>query len=152
MEGRGVTQDYTKALQYYQQSAELGNIKAFNSIGILYEEGREIGQNFQKGADFNDAASMTNLGILYLEGRGVEQDLTIAKKYFQKESDLEYPKTFVKLGNLYEKGKSDNQDLSKALNCYQRAAELTQIGQPLFGWKRREAGFHKSAKMLQTGC
>ncbi|WP_162983264.1 tetratricopeptide repeat protein, partial [Helicobacter mehlei] len=59
--GKGVEQDYSKALQYYQKAAEMGN-----------------------------AFSYYNLGVMYKKGYGVGQDKEMADQYFKKACDLGY--------------------------------------------------------------
>lgn len=56
--GRGVRQDYTKAVQWYRKAAEQGNAKA-----------------------------QYNLGLMYANGKGARQNLVIAKEWFGKACD-----------------------------------------------------------------
>ncbi len=56
--GRGVRQDYTKAVQWYRKAAEQGNVEAQH-----------------------------NLGAVYANGQGVRRDHKIAKEWFGKACD-----------------------------------------------------------------
>ncbi len=56
--GRGVRQDYTKAVQWYRKAAEQGNVEAQH-----------------------------NLGAVYVNGQGVHQDHKIAKEWYKKACD-----------------------------------------------------------------
>ena len=56
--GRGVRQDYTKAVQWYRKAAEQGNVEAQH-----------------------------NLGAVYVNGQGVRQDHKIAKEWYKKACD-----------------------------------------------------------------
>ena len=42
---KGCVQNYTKAFQWYTQSADLGNSDAMNNLGICYEDGQGCVQN-----------------------------------------------------------------------------------------------------------
>ena len=79
--GDRVTQDYSKAREFYQKAADQGSVAAMYNLALLYEQGRggpedyvKADEWYQKGADRGDADSMNRLGILYEEGKGVTQD------------------------------------------------------------------------------
>ena len=44
-DGLGVTQDYTKTVQWHQLAAEQGDVDAQNNLGFLYAQGRGVGQD-----------------------------------------------------------------------------------------------------------
>ena len=56
--GKGVVQDYARAMEWYMKAAEQGY-----------------------------ATGQTNIGKLYYFGLGVNRDLQVAKKWFQKAAD-----------------------------------------------------------------
>ena len=43
--GRGVRQDYTKAVQWYRKAAEQGQAEAQYNLGVMYEEGQGVSTN-----------------------------------------------------------------------------------------------------------
>ena len=43
--GRGVRQDYTKAVQWYRKAAEQGNVEAQHNLGAVYVNGQGVHQN-----------------------------------------------------------------------------------------------------------
>ncbi|WP_121021559.1 tetratricopeptide repeat protein [Helicobacter vulpis] len=45
-------------------------------------------QYLQKAADMGDALAYTNLGVMYAKGKGVGQDKEMARRYFEKACDL----------------------------------------------------------------
>lgn len=54
-------QDYIKAMEYYEKSAELGNITAMNQIGYMYGKGNGVEKDrvkslewYEKAADLGD--------------------------------------------------------------------------------------------------
>src|ERR1700740_1574553 len=44
--GRGVPQDYAKAMGWYRQAAAQGNLWAINNIGRLYQNGLGVSQDY----------------------------------------------------------------------------------------------------------
>jgi hypothetical protein len=46
--GRGVAQDYSKAVYWYTKSAEQGNKDAQNNLGACYKNGRGVAQDYSK--------------------------------------------------------------------------------------------------------
>lgn len=87
-------QDYAQAIQWYQKSADQGNIYSQNNLGIMYKTGQGVRQDyakaldlFKKAADQDSADSQFNLGIMYYKGEGVRQNEAIAKEFFGKACD-----------------------------------------------------------------
>jgi putative phage-type endonuclease len=57
LNGRGVSQDYKKAVEWYRQAAELGHAESQFMLGVAYRDGKGVNQNFSKAyAWFNLAA------------------------------------------------------------------------------------------------
>ena len=44
--GRGVRQDYTKAVQWYRKAAEQGDAKAQSNLGVMYDNGQGVRQDY----------------------------------------------------------------------------------------------------------
>ncbi len=70
-EGRGVTQDFTRASELYQQAADLGFVDAKFNLGDLYERGRGVIQDFNRAAELfqqvaetGDAAAKWRLAVV----------------------------------------------------------------------------------------
>ena len=89
--GRGVTQNYTKAVMWYRRAAEQGHVGAQNNLGHMYEKGygvswdyAEAAKWYSKAAEQGDALAQCNLGLLYERGYGVHLSLTIASKWYEK--------------------------------------------------------------------
>ena len=99
MYGRGVDQDYTEAIKWFAKSAELGDARAMNNLGIMFMYGRGVKQDyteaikwFAKSAELGDSDAMYCLGLMYHDGLGVKQDYTEAIKWYEEA---------VKAGNKY---------------------------------------------------
>ena len=83
--GRGVTQNYTVAVQWYRLSAALGFADAQYNLGVMYAKGQGVSQDYveaanwyRRAAEQNDGISQSTLGIMYTKGYGVPQDFVRA--------------------------------------------------------------------------
>ena len=79
--GTGAVQDDARAVELYQQAANMGYARAMHNLGFMYSEGRGVEQDEFKAVDYYRAAlaqsylpAVTSLGIAYAEGRGVTQE------------------------------------------------------------------------------
>ncbi len=98
--GKGISQDYQKALYHYKKAADLGNSNACNNLGFMYQFGHGIKKDcytardyYQKGADLGNAMACNNLGDCYEYGGGglllgLKTDKYKALKYYKKACDL----------------------------------------------------------------
>src|SRR4030065_319877 len=50
--GRGVPQDYTKALKWYRSAAEHGIPEAQHNLGLMYYQGQGVPQNYAEAAQW----------------------------------------------------------------------------------------------------
>lgn len=87
--GRGVPQDYAKALKWYRLAAEQGHAFAPYNLGVMYERGEGVPQDYgkavkwyRKAAEQGDASAQNNLGIMYRNGKGVPQDNVLAHMWW----------------------------------------------------------------------
>jgi TPR repeat protein len=92
--GRGVTQDYVKAREWYEKAAAKDNATAMFNLGWLYDNGQGVTQDYvkarewyEKAAAKDKASAMVNLGWLYENGRGVTQDYIKAREWYEKAAD-----------------------------------------------------------------
>ncbi|HHF3816987.1 TPA: tetratricopeptide repeat protein, partial [Haemophilus influenzae] len=79
--GRGVKQDYFKAVNWYRKAAEQGHADAQLNLGYMYEKGRGVKQDdfeavkwYRQAAEQGHADAQFNLGNMYAKGLGVKQD------------------------------------------------------------------------------
>jgi len=89
--GYGTDQDYTKAVEWWTKSSELGNSLAMCNLGVRCEKGEGCDQNqtkavewYERSAQLGNSAAMCNLGICYEEGDGVTKDLNKAREWYTK--------------------------------------------------------------------
>jgi TPR repeat protein len=90
-EGKGVVQDDTTAMMWFQRSANQGNAAAQYNVGASYAEGLGVARDdgeaakwFGRAAEQGMALAQINLGLLYAAGRGVPQDNVEAMKWLAR--------------------------------------------------------------------
>lgn len=93
--GRGVMQDYQKALYYYKKAADLGNSGAYNNLGVMYANGKGVAKScstarsyYQTAADMGDKVACDNIARYYKYGTGGAKDKYQTLKYYKKACDL----------------------------------------------------------------
>jgi TPR repeat protein len=127
--GRGVTQDYAKAREWFEKAAAQDSAHAMFSLGSLYENGKGVSEDYAKAHEFyekaaarGEANAMFRLGWLYENGKGVTQDYVKARDWFEKAAAKGDTKAMVNLGVFYEDGLGVAQDHAKAHEWYEKAA------------------------------
>ena|SRR5215472_3788583 len=93
--GKGVEQDYKKALRWLAKAARQGNSDAQNMMGLMYEDGKGVPIDYSQASKWYRAAcenrpdrggagqGCNHLGQLYQDGQGVQQSNMEAYKYFK---------------------------------------------------------------------
>lgn len=83
--GKGVTQSYIEAAEWYRLAANQGLASAQYNLGNLYGNGQGVPQNYTEAmkwyhlaADQGDAKAQFNLGAMYAVGQGAPRDLVRA--------------------------------------------------------------------------
>jgi uncharacterized protein len=129
-QGKVITQDDTKAVEWFQKAADQGDVKAQAILGSMYEDGKRVTQDdakalkwFQKAAAQGDAHAQNFLGMRYLDGKGVPQNSAKAAEWFKKAVDQGDAAAQLYLGVMYEGGLGIAKDLEKALQLYALSAK-----------------------------
>ena len=109
--GRGVTQDFTQALSWYQKAADQGSALAQNNLGVMYAEGRGVIQDYsqalkwyRKAAEQNIAQAQYNLGNMYAFGRGVVQQGAAAVAWYLYAAGWQHAGATYNLGVQFDEG------------------------------------------------
>lgn len=126
----GVTQNYKKAFEIYEQAAKKGSARAQYYLGEIYEDGNGTEKDrivayqwYKKAADNGDAIACNRLGNLFYSGETVPQDYSTAFSWFKQSAEKGYKWGQFNFGNMYYNGKGCKQDYEKAIAWYQKAAE-----------------------------
>ncbi len=127
--GLGVKQDYKKAFEWYQKSAEQDNSYAQNNLGYNYEKGFGVEQNYkkafewyQKSAEQDNSYAQNNLADMYKKGLGVKQDYKKAFEWYQKSAEQDNSYAQNNIGYLFYNGLGMDKDYKKAFELYQKSA------------------------------
>ena len=106
--GRGVTQDYKQAVNWFKIAAEQGDAEVQNDLGLMYANGLGVDQDdkqavnwYTKAAEQGHAKAQFNLGAMYDSGRGVIQDDKQAVIWYKKAAEQGFA---YNLGVSYEYG------------------------------------------------
>ena len=84
--GKGVTQDYSEAINWYRRAAKLGDVDAQLNLGRMYLEGRRVPRNdseaikwLRRAAEQGNARAQLLLGWMYGGGgHGIAQNNAVA--------------------------------------------------------------------------
>jgi TPR repeat protein len=87
----GLTQDYTKAAEYFEAAAQQGDANALFNLGKLYFRGQGVEANpgkaleyYRKAADLDHILALNTLGGLYRSGAQTGADAKLAREYFAR--------------------------------------------------------------------
>lgn len=128
--GIGTDQDFNKAFEWFNKSANLGFNKAIFNLSICYRLGEGTAVDYQKYAellrqscDSGFIPSYNYLAICYMNGQGVEKDTNKAIDLWEYASERNEPKAQRNLGYRYLTGKDVPKDILKGLSLLKSASE-----------------------------
>ncbi len=130
--GEGVAQSYEMAGEWYRKSADQGNLKAMNNLGIMFLEGQGIPKNEAEGyrwirmaAEKGDPRASYLCGLLLCQGRGVHANPDEGIKWLKKSAAMGNPTAEAKLGQDYLFGDDGvKKDPEAAFPLIKKAAEM----------------------------
>lgn len=129
-EGKGTSQNYAEALQWYQRSAAKGFAQAQYRLGTLYERGLGVKKDlerakvwYQRAAENGNVKSMHNLAVLSAGGEQGEPNYAAAAPWFQKAAEYGLSDSQYNLGVLVENGLGVKADRVSAYKWYALAAK-----------------------------
>ncbi len=129
--GRGVRQDYSRALQLYEIAAALGDSQASGIAGGMYYTGKGALPDPAKAFRYLDFAADQGtisgdasiaLAGFYLQGLIVPQNYARAVELYTASAVSGNPQAQLELGFLYYIGQGVGQDFSKAEEWFREAA------------------------------
>lgn len=80
---------------------------------------KKAAELYRKVAEMGDVGAQASLGIMYADGRGVPQDDTKAVKWLSRPIEMGMGNAWVALGKIHEK-KGTHEGFREAKNCYQK--------------------------------
>ncbi|MGH1418003.1 MAG: hypothetical protein ACRBCJ_04015 [Hyphomicrobiaceae bacterium] len=130
-EGKGNAQDFGKAAQWFQRSAQQGFAQSQYRLGTLYERGlgvrKDIGRAkvwYQRAAEQGNLKSMHNMAVLSANpSQGRAPDYSAAADWFTKAANRGLADSQFNLAVLYENGLGVAKDLKRAYMYFALAAK-----------------------------
>ncbi|WP_136806357.1 tetratricopeptide repeat protein [Desulfosediminicola flagellatus] len=129
--GRGVVQDYKRALSLYLKAAEAGDPEAQYIAGGMYFKGLGTQVNYLKAFELiykaakngkSTVESQKILGESFLLGRGVPKNYREARRWFNLAADQGDVEALNELAYMYFVGNGVAQDYKRAYDLFLKAA------------------------------
>ncbi|MEM7679751.1 MAG: peptidoglycan-binding protein [Pseudomonadota bacterium] len=126
----GVTQNYKRAITWFERAADQGIANAGYNLGVLYHQGLGVQSDldeailwYKKAAALNHPEAQYNLGIAYIEGIGVPYQPQQAVTYFKQAAENGVIEASYNLGLIFENGLLGEPQPKDALMWYKAAAD-----------------------------
>lgn len=130
----GKSIDYAQAIQWFNQSAELGYTSAQYNLGVCYKQGQGVAKNeveavrwYYKAAEQGHKGAQYNLGVCYRHGQGVAKNEAEAVKWYRMAAEQGHVAAQNNLGVCYEEGYGVPKNQVEAAKWYGKAAEQGQM-------------------------
>ena len=120
--GRGVSPDLGRAVEWYEKAAAQNNTKAVNRLKLL-EANKERFKKILAQAGKGNAESQYKLGKMYTEGVGTSIDYSRATKAFESSASQGYAKAEYHLGLNYYEGNGVAKSRKTAYKWFLAAAD-----------------------------
>lgn len=122
-EGNGISTDFKKAAELFQQAADAGSLDGQAWLGIMYLRGHGVAQDDARAADLINASAKAGspvglrfMGVLYQKGRTVPQGYVMASQFYEQAAAKGDAVACGRLGMLYLFGRGVKTDVGKAKN------------------------------------
>lgn len=119
--GYGVTKNYRKAADLYQQAVKKRHVDSMFALAVLYDEGKGVKLDkqmavslFKQAAEKNMPAAQFNLGVMYSNGDGVEQDYKQAMRWYEKAAGNNYSLAQFNMALMYFEGLGVDKNIEKS--------------------------------------
>ena len=125
--GTGTKKEETKAVEFWQKAARLGNANAQYALASHWLKTgtgdlQQALEWIQKAAEGENTAAMYSLGKLYLEGEVVPPDIKRAIELFEKAALKGHDYAAYRLGRLYLSGEKIEKNVELAMEWFGQAA------------------------------
>jgi len=95
-DGKGIPQDFDRAVFMYKRAADMGSTHAMNTLGYMYSNGIGVDKNineslawYRQSAEAGSSNAAWYIGKIYHDGIGVPKDREEAKKWFERQKRLQ---------------------------------------------------------------
>lgn len=129
LDGRGIAQDQSLALRWFDIAARQGHLMARNMLGRCHEHGwgcaadaSVAAGHYRIGAEAGLDWAMYNFANLLATGRGVGEDQQLALALYRRAAELGHAKSMNLLGRYLEEGRICTVDAKAARDWYRRSA------------------------------
>lgn len=138
-EGKGVTQDFQKAVKYYEIAVEVEDPSACFTLGQWYYHGKgglsinkEKAFELQlKAAEKGHPFAMFNVGTAYLTSDGVTQDYSEAEKWLRKAHNARVTYASLNLAKMFMDGVGVRRDFEEAKAICMTIADKNPIAKEM---------------------
>jgi len=117
--------DLSKAADFYNEAAKLGQTEAMCSLAYMYEVGsgiykdeRQAFELFLESAEYGYLHSMRDVGLCYLNGIGTNKDYEKALRWLEKASCENYAHATADLAKMYMNGFGVEKNEQKAIEYF----------------------------------
>jgi uncharacterized protein len=133
--------DYKKALEYFHQAADQGDLPAFVQIGLMYDFGQGVPQNYSearkwylRAAEKGEPRAMYLMGHMYEFGEGVAIDSEVAFDWYMKSARQGHSSAQFVIGKILIRTNRDSETYLQgvkwlkmaARQCHAKALEVLQ--------------------------
>ena len=129
LDGKSVTQDFTKAAKWYQLAAAKGLAPAQYRIATLFERGRGVPQDiaaarvwYERAAERGNVKAMHNAAVILSSTQEGQPDYLKAAKWFTAAAEHGLKDSQYNLAVLHERGLGVKLNMGEALFWYNLAA------------------------------
>jgi len=120
--GRGVSPDRGKAIEWYSKAAAQDNQKAVSRLKLLQANEERFGKELAS-AENGNKESQYKIGNMYTEGIGTNIDLVKAAEAYELSARQGYVKAEYKLGLVHYEGTGVETNKKTAYKWFKQAAE-----------------------------
>ena len=164
--GEGISQNYEKALSYFKNGVEKGDIDSIGYIGKFYEEGLIVDQDHSKAFRYyQDAENQGSLmgsaflGQAYHNGIGTLINIEKAVEYYLPAANGGISMAQERLGDIYYEGSLGTSNYEKSVKWYCASINgnpskrtYYRLGQMLFEGKGAVKNNNEALKYLKVSA
>ena len=126
--GRGMNQDFGRAIKLFEEASDGGNVSATFNLGIIYAKGRGVDVDEKKAFDYYKKSAFGglpqaqyNYALWLREGRVGEANPIEAMEWFRASANKNFDRSLIELAKGYETGVAGRRDYREAVKLYRRA-------------------------------